>query len=731
TYRFGMIIVQKDGFAISWDNWDMRNDKTSTLTLEKSYEFYGIVVDDANNPVKDAEIQIAMLIIGDIRNSNEGRYLMAAEQLDMFKTTTDANGFFVFKNIPAKARAEFTAQKAGRATVNTFIFDQMNYNPGQYTVESNDIKIIQPLEAKIHGRVLESGTAKPVGGVKLICVVEPRIGPSGAKPVVSKADGTFTFEGLDAKTYTLQAFPSQKETAQWVIEPLTVTTVAGQTISDTVINASKGGILEVAVHDIEKKNIAGVNVYVREKGSRQGQRGTTDSNGIATIRLLSGEYELQTAHKEGYSTSRDRQLVTVQDGKTTRMEIELKGSPKISGIVTDTKGKPLSNVSIKVFPSTALNDMVTDANGRYEVSWNSEPWMYNQQVRTVLIARNVERNLAMAMDVNENIQKLNIKMLPGIIITGKVVGDNNKPLADAQVRLNLRASNWSMDIDQKGVKTNVNGMYEYKALPHEQKYDMYALAEGYGQTNVEMYTDEAIDGRLEIDPLILKLATMSVSGIVKDSNDKPVKSADVAASGQGQQHRRAVSDANGRFTIDKLCEGQLHVYANYNKGRTHMYGYTNAEAGVNDVELIITPQGSSNDMYAEKQPSSLKGKPLPDMNNIGLKFDANDVKDKAILLCFADMNQRPSRHCFNELVKIYNDLNQKDVYLAVVQVGNADFEIKHSFPLGQIADNEKVRLGFGIKNLPWLLLSDAKHIVIEEGFSLTELAEQLKNIKTE
>jgi hypothetical protein len=150
-----------------------------------------------------------------------------------------------------------------------------------------------------------------------------------------------------------------------------------------------------------------------------------------------------------------------------------------------------------------------------------------------------------------------------------------------------------------------------------------------------------------------------------------------------------------------------------------------ASAGDTDVKVTVAPQGAGMMPGRVKQPPSLKGKPLPDVNAAGIKLDPDAVKDKAILLCFVDLNQRPSRHCFNELAKKYNDLAQKGVFVAAIQVGNASLDLKHAFPLGQIANDEKARFAWGIKSLPWLVLTDKQHTIKAEGFVISELDEKL------
>jgi len=38
---------------------------------------------------------------------------------------------------------------------------------------------------------------------------------------------------------------------------------------------------------------------------------------------------------------------------------------------------------------------------------------------------------------------------------------------------------------------------------------------------------------------------------------------------------------------------------------------------------------------------------------------------------------------------------------------------------------EKIRFAWGVKSLPWLILTDQKHIVEANGFSLAELDERI------
>ena len=129
------------------------------------------------------------------------------------------------------------------------------------------------------------------------------------------------------------------------------------------------------------------------------------------------------------------------------------------------------------------------------------------------------------------------------------------------------------------------------------------------------------------------------------------------------------------------------------------------------------------------------GKPLPEFEGIDLDITAEDTKDKAILLCFFNLNQRPSRNCLLQLRKKAKELKTKDVVIVAVQASKIDeYKLndwikKNNIPFqtGMVQDDEeKIRFEWGVRSLPWLILTDKEHIVTAEGFNLAELDDKLK-----
>ena len=137
-----------------------------------------------------------------------------------------------------------------------------------------------------------------------------------------------------------------------------------------------------------------------------------------------------------------------------------------------------------------------------------------------------------------------------------------------------------------------------------------------------------------------------------------------------------------------------------------------------------------------REPPSLVGKALLPLENLSLSFDLDQAKDKMILVCFWDVEQRPSRNCLQQLSTRAPELKAKGMVVVAAQASKIDEDSlgewvkKYSvpFPVGMIeGDEDKARFTWGVKSLPWLILTDKKHIVRVAGFSLDELDEKIQN----
>lgn len=137
--------------------------------------------------------------------------------------------------------------------------------------------------------------------------------------------------------------------------------------------------------------------------------------------------------------------------------------------------------------------------------------------------------------------------------------------------------------------------------------------------------------------------------------------------------------------------------------------------------------------YIYKAP--LVGKPLPVLSGIKTDFSSHLARGNAVLFCFFDYEQRPSRHCMFQLTKKAEHLTHNHVTVVAVHASKVDENTLNEwtkennihFQVGMVeGDVEKTLFTWGVKSFPWLILTDRKHIVKAEGFSINELDERIE-----
>jgi hypothetical protein len=139
-----------------------------------------------------------------------------------------------------------------------------------------------------------------------------------------------------------------------------------------------------------------------------------------------------------------------------------------------------------------------------------------------------------------------------------------------------------------------------------------------------------------------------------------------------------------------------------------------------------------------KKPGTLlPGEALPNFDDIKIDFPAQDSKNKMLMVCFFDMEQRPSRNCLLQLSKRAQELKAKDIVVVVVQASKIKENTLNEwvkkndilFPAGMIeADEEKTRFTWGVRSLPWLILTDSQHVIHAEGFAVSELDKKITDV---
>jgi len=730
----GLVLAKKAGAALGWYLvWEVflgEDVPEMTIALDSPANIEGRVVNAAGEPIAAAEVR-ALLV-----SSSQGampNFLFGSPALGDLTVLTDESGRFVIAGVPSKASAEFQVFAEGCATIYTDPASEVPRFPLQFPAGKTDVELVLPAEAVLEGVVVVEDSGAPLSGVRLIAVAGEGRTPNPFNSFTATSDktGNFAFDRLSGDTYTVILSETWEGFAQWCAQPLTRSVAEGERARGLRIELQGSGVLEVLVQDEgSREPIEGAAVSAERSGGGPGHDAVTDENGMARLPLPPGRYENVSVHRqESFSSAPIEVDATVKAGKTTRVKVTLAGKGQIRGRLCDEQGRPLPDATVQVIPFS-YSTAQSDDQGRFELNWDRA---FFDQVGfdPALSVRHVERELAVIFTVENPDKPVDLLVKPGVAICGKVLTAEGEGIASAAVQLMVNRDNWSTTYFRQGFSTDENGTYSIVALPRGNDFRLAAEANGYGRTEIDVSTERESVSPLELEPIVLHVARLSVAGRVLDEDGKPVAHAKVRVSGSGQRSRNVETDKQGSFTITNLCEGDVRLWASVPS--SDLSGDVRAEAGSTGIEIVVGTQRTSRARIVPEAPKLL-GKELPSLAALADGEQLEAAGDEPVLICFCDIDQRPSRFCLRELVKKLPALEARKVQLRAVDLSGGDpariqawaAQNGVRFPLVALAedqDHDQIRRSFGIRGLPWLILTDSSHIVGAEGFGIGELDE--------
>jgi len=342
----------------------------------------------------------------------------------------------------------------------------------------------------------------------------------------------------------------------------------------------------------------------------------------------------------------------------------------------------------------------------------------------------------------------------GNFIAGVVVDENGLPVPDVVVRvdyLKTPRSDGGFDLkligahDHPCTTTDAQGRFAIE-LEKDSIYDLRFLSRNHAAI---------IANDVPVDKKDLKVTLEeggTVTGrVVRIENGQKVPFVNVEVKTEQStrnvyahlgfdSNRKTLTDSQGRFRFEHLRTKMRDFKSDTLRQPQYVPRTWTISCGqasktiafhdgirTEDVELVLQP------VLSEVRP--LIGRPLPKFDGIKIDLAGHQTKGKMILVCYFDMEQRPSRYCIRELAKRAEELKERGVYVVAVQASKVDentlnkwvLEYTIPFPVGMVeGDINETRYSWSVQSLPWLILTDRNHVVTAEGFTLNELNDKIK-----
>jgi len=216
---------------------------------------------------------------------------------ELFTVTTDSSGGFTIPDLP----------KGYAATIKVF-GEGIGTRTQEVKVDNTRYEVTVKGAAAIRGRVESTDTNADLAGLQIILMSHPATANS-VRRTVTGVGGTFSFEGLEAGEYQLDASP---RAGQKVVEtfPTMVEVAAGET-GEVVIKVETAGTVRGRVVDKstdEPLKASSVGIVAGSNGCSKG--GDVEKDGTFELLLPAGSWTLT-----GYYTDADGQPVFDRDSE--------------------------------------------------------------------------------------------------------------------------------------------------------------------------------------------------------------------------------------------------------------------------------------------------------------------------------------------------------------------------------------------------------------------------------
>lgn len=468
----------------------------------------------------------------------------------------------------------------------------------------------------------------------------------------------------------------------------------------TPSSVTLGGKVPVTgvVYDGGGLPVPGVEVEIAAaSGSIETAKAVTDASGrfstVFTAPSTAGEVAI-TAVLPASPTVTDTVTVSVNQPVQVPARIELQAAPSsvtsggkvsVTGAVYDSDDLPVSGVEVEIAAALgSVNDasVVTDANGQFSTVFTA-PSAAGEVTITAALSSNPSVRGTTAVYVDGVVQvpdrielqevSSSVTVGSNVSVTGVVYDSGGLPVSGVEIE--IAASSGS--IQTAKVVTDVNGRFSTVfTAPSAAGEVMITAAITANPTVADTITISVIKA-VQVPVLIELQATpsavtagddVSIGGIVYDGDNLPVSGleVEVAASSGSFKSTRAVTDANGRFSMvftapsaagevtitavlpaNPSVTGKINVSVNErsNGGSGESGGNSGGGAPVTPPVTPNVPKGDPKDspVKPEKPGVPVPGRAFADIGGHWAEANILEAEKKGMITGYTDGSFRPDR----------------------------------------------------------------------------------------
>ena len=336
------IVVTHPDYAHLWRKLSLENTENVEIQLGAPGTIAGKVMNEAGEPIPNAEATIQFTSGGDALSPRIGDY-EDYSMLEIFHRTppakTDENGEFAFRNLPTRATTVLYVQGTGYAQTEHMLVP----------VGRQDLGFRLKREARIEGRLSYAETGEPVANAKVDVRSADR--QSEAWRASVDENGDFVVKNLGPGTYDLFLDYIDKGPEGWTAPArLGIEVSEGQTVSNMDLNLIRCGLITGRTSDKDTgEPLKGVIIYFHDVARPESQlsqhSAEPDETGVYRFHAAPGRVLVTASAPQGYLDTGDvRRYVDVIEGESVTVDFQFsKGMELVVRTLTEA-GEPVPNV---------------------------------------------------------------------------------------------------------------------------------------------------------------------------------------------------------------------------------------------------------------------------------------------------------------------------------------------------------------------------------------------------